>query len=213
MTTYAQLQTDVADFAARENLSAKVPNFIKLAESKIAREIRVIEMQKTTTLSVPDTGTIALPTRFLGFRSVSYANVPALSGSARLDYLTPDRFNEMQVDSNQISGIVCDGYYTTEGSNFLLLPKPGSGETTDIKIGYWERFELLSDTNTTNWLLTEHFDIYLAAVMHILCKYIKDFDEAAFWKSEFNDAKVEIHRSERRKARSGPHQRTAPDTP
>lgn len=213
MTDYATLQSDVANFSARQNLASQIPTFIRLAESKIARKVRVLEMQTNTTLSVPDTGSIALPERFLGFRSVYFATIPPLSGSAELDYVSPDQFHEIDINSTQITGIAQDGLYTIESGNLLLTPKPGQGETTDVNVSYWQRFSTLSDVNTTNWLLTNHFDIYLDITMAELNSFIQDTDMEVLWRTKFQDDVGELHRSERRKQRSGPHIRRARFSP
>lgn len=208
MTDYATLNSDVADFAARTDLTSKIPIFIRQSEPKIAREIRVIEMQQTGTLVVPDTGSIALPTRFLGFKSVAVQTSAGDTRGATINYMPPDRFHELRNNRSIDPSNLDDNYYTLEGGNLLLSPLPGSGATVTLNVTYWQRFETLDGvTVTTNWLLTNHYDLYFAAVMARMCRYEKDFDEEAVWNADFDRIKEDLHRSEKRKARSGPHVR------
>jgi len=43
ITTYAELQTSIATWLVRDDLTAIIPDFITLAESKFKRDIRVRE--------------------------------------------------------------------------------------------------------------------------------------------------------------------------
>ena len=40
ITTYAELQSAITDFLNRDDLDAKAPTFISLAESNLSRDIR-----------------------------------------------------------------------------------------------------------------------------------------------------------------------------
>ena len=60
---YAELQTTVADWLHRADLSGVLPTFIKLAESRINRDLRVDEMVKVVAGSMTDS-TITLPNDF-----------------------------------------------------------------------------------------------------------------------------------------------------
>ncbi len=51
--TYAQLQSTIADFLNRDDLSVVIPSFIDLAEAQINREVRHWKMQAETNLTTP----------------------------------------------------------------------------------------------------------------------------------------------------------------
>jgi len=213
MTDYATLQAEVAAWSAKKDLTAVIPSFIRIAEAHIARRVRVLQMQFNTQLVVPDTGSLALPAGFLGFRSVAIEVAEGLRQTPEINYLAPDVFHELVISSNQIRGIETDSYYTLEGNNILVSPEPGTGTTLTLNATYWKRFDALSDTNTTNWLLTNHFDVYLYATLAELWRYRMDIDQEQISRAIYQQAVNDLHTSERRKARSGPnirHARFAP---
>ncbi len=206
MTTYAVLQADVASWSAKSNLTAQIPTFIRLAEARVARKVRALEMQvNDPALVIPDTGSVALPTGFLGFRSVAISVSAGLTSSPEINYVPPDVFHELQISSNQIRGIETDSYFTIESSNLLVSPAPGTGTTIELNVTYWQRFAELTALNTTNWLLTNHFDIYLHATLAELYNFLMDTEQELKYRGLYNDAVDELHTSERRKQRSGPH--------
>jgi hypothetical protein len=46
----------------------------------------------------------------------------------------------------------------------------------------------LSDTDTTNWVLTNGPDVYIAAAMIELCIYLENDDRLQFWKGKLDEA-------------------------
>lgn len=208
MTDYATLQTRIAQRAHRSSLTALVPSFIQTAEQMINRKVRVMEMQQSGTLTVPAAGSVALPDRFLGFRHVALSIAAGLGNTAECNYMPPDQFHEKRINSTIFSGSTRDAFYTIEGGNVLLLPTPASGNTSVLDVSYWQGFPTLDGvTNTTNWLLTNHFNIYLWAALADLYDHTQDVAAEAKYMGKFEYDVNELHRSERRKARSGPHVR------
>jgi len=209
MTTYAVLTSDTIARSVRDDLTAVIPSFIRTAESKINRKVRVPTMIQSTTLVVPDTGIIALPARFLALRSLALQADIGLGQTAELNYLPPDQFHEKNLNSNIYAGSTRDAFYTFEGDNLHYLPKPGSGETATLAITYWQGFDTLDATvNTTNWLLTNHFDIYLWATLADLADYIDDDAMQSKYELKLQNDINDLHRSESRKMRGRPQTRS-----
>ena len=205
MTNFATLQSDVSKWAAKSNLGPVIPSFIRLAEARINREIRTLSMQSRGTLVVPDTGEVALPARFLSFRAVSI-QVPdsSLTDRARIDYMPPDLFDEKQQQANSFLGQQRTSFYTIEAGNIRLFPFPGAGETTTLRVSFYQAFEALSDTNITHSLITDNYDLYLMAALIEVWDYLQDATMEAKYHARYNSIKESIHASERGKHRSGP---------
>jgi len=56
-------------------------------------------------------------------------------------------------------------YYAVVGGNMLVCPVSAAGGT--YKLSYYQEIPALSGSNTSNWLLAHHPDIYLyTALMH-----------------------------------------------
>ena len=50
ITNYTDLQTSIANFLARSDLTAQIPDFIKLAEVRLSRELESRSQEKRETM-------------------------------------------------------------------------------------------------------------------------------------------------------------------
>ena len=51
IATYTDLQTSIANFLARSDLTAQIPDFIALAEASMSRELETRSQEKRATAS------------------------------------------------------------------------------------------------------------------------------------------------------------------
>src|SRR5262245_15894630 len=72
ITTYAQLQTAIASWLARSDLTATIADFITLFEAAANRRLRVRQMETSTNLT-PSSGAATLPTDYLAWRRLTWA--------------------------------------------------------------------------------------------------------------------------------------------
>ncbi len=152
LSTYSELKTSIANFLNRSDLTTEIQDdFIKLTEADFNSKLRVRKMIAQSTLTI-DSETEALPTGFLQVRDFYI-----LSGSTKypLRYMTPPQMD--QVKGTSQTGI--PQTYTILGDTFRFMPKPDSSYTGYIN--YYKTFDALSDSNTTNFILTNHPAIYL----------------------------------------------------
>jgi hypothetical protein len=75
LATYADLQTQIANWLARSDLTTYIPDFITLFEAAAARKLKVRPQATTTTLT-PSGGVATLPTDYLGFQRVTWLGTP-----------------------------------------------------------------------------------------------------------------------------------------
>lgn len=191
MTTLAQLKTSTDAWLARDDIAVTgddFPQILLIAESLIARKIRLIEQEVTTTLTF--TGRSAdLPADFLEPRN------PFIDDNTRkFEYMTPQTLRESEHWSNGRVG----SFYTLEGSRDgtngaddrvkMIIAGPASASNPlDVEVNYVRRFTGLVDSDDTNWLLTNHFDAYLFAVLVSACRYMRKFAEKAAYEADFKD--------------------------
>ena len=152
LSTYSELKSSIANFLNRSDLTTEIQDdFIKLTEADFNSKLRVRKMIAQSTLTI-DSETESLPTGFLQVRDFYI-----LSGSTKypLRYMTPSQMD--QVKGTSVTGI--PQAYTILGDTFRFTPKPDSTYTGYIN--YYKKFDALSDTNTTNFILTDHPSIYL----------------------------------------------------
>ena len=69
LSTYSDLQTSIANYLARSDLTSQIPDFITFAENRLRRELRIRQMLKSvTTATVSGDNTIEIPSDFLQAR-------------------------------------------------------------------------------------------------------------------------------------------------
>ena len=76
LATYAELKSSVANWLNRTDLTAEIPDFIKLAENRIAHEVRLPTIEKTASMTPNAQGAIAIPADFLELIDVFYNDKP-----------------------------------------------------------------------------------------------------------------------------------------
>jgi len=139
LTTYAELQTAVANYLARTDLTSQIPDFIYIAETRLRRQLRINEMLTQTSLTV-SSNQITLPTDFLELRDIHFENNPVWT----LEYQSPDLFyRNLQT---QTSGITV--YYTMIANNIKFAPTPNTSDA--VSMLYYQKPAYLSSTVTTN---------------------------------------------------------------
>lgn len=170
--TYFALLAQVALWMNRNDLGAVIPSFVFLAESRIARDLRIRKQITTTSVTAPTaTRSVALPLDWLELLNLSVGSDP----DGTLKYVTRDQLDAMYPEG---SGSGQPTLYTIEGDNLLFGPTPDS--PYPIEIVYYARFAALL-TMDTNWLYSNHPSIYLYACLREGALFVKDAKSAAEW--------------------------------
>jgi hypothetical protein len=155
--TYAELQTAVANWLDRDDLTDRIPEFIALAEAKMNRNLRISLMENVSTAITMVGGTrdYSLPTGFTGMKEFHLTTSPITP----LSYITPEMMNRMWAGSN-IGRPQAFTLFSDAGTRKIRVgPSPDSDYTTSML--FLKKIDNLSVTNTTEAMLTENPDIYL----------------------------------------------------
>lgn len=182
ITTYAELQTAVANWLDRGDLTARIPEFIALAEADINSQfsnIRTIESSSTLT-PVSGSRYIALPTGFreplnLWLQWVSSAGVQDMRA------LTPETMAISTVNSIPVAWCI-------DGSN-VAFDCPNQSSGTDYTFLFrWAGSVALSDSTTTNLILANYPNVYLFGALREAAPYLRDAEAVSFWEGRYMDA-------------------------
>lgn len=188
MSDFATLKTDVATYMGRSDLTAIIPTLVKHCESRIRALVRVAQMETTDNAFAIAAQTVAVPTGFIGVRRII---IDSTSGRA-LNYLPPERFWGAKISTESGNPEA----YTIEGTNFVFAPAP----TTSInaKLLYIKAFDALSADSDTNWLLTNHYDVYLYGTLAEAKGFIEDDEQGDKWLRQFNEAVERVNHTANR---------------
>ena len=178
ISTYAELKTAVANWLNRADLTARIPEFIALTESRIkfgseetpyrSPPLRIRSMETSANVTV-SARTAALPTGYLQSRRF-YLNTNPV---AVLELKSPFEVWSAYPDT----GGATPEIFSVEGENFIFGPTPDSSYTG--KILYYAFFAALSGNSDTNWLLTNAPGVYLHGTLIEAYKYIRNMEQAA----------------------------------
>ena len=171
-TTYSELKTTVANYLGRSDLTTAIPDFIRLAETRLQRELRTRQMLKSATATMTGAdSTVGLPTDFLEMRDLYVVGNPRVP----LNYLSPSAFSrDARADE---SGKPF--YYTIIGSEMQFAPVPDSGYTLDML--YYYKPTVLSDSNSSNVFLANYPDALLYGTLAQAEPYLMNDSRIATW--------------------------------
>ena len=107
---------------------------------------------------------------------------------------------------DQIRGTSVTGtpeVYTILGSNFRFAPKPDSSYSGTLN--FYKSFDALSDSNTTNFILTSHPAIYLYGSLYHAALFLGGVDprQVQQYQSMFVTALERLERNDREDQFSG----------
>jgi hypothetical protein len=196
ISTYAELQTATANWLDRTDLTARVPEFIDLAESTFNRTIRNRQMITKNDSYSLDSRYVNLPTDTLEVIRIVVDVTPQIT----LQYLTPEEIAERRNSSSTGR----PQYFTVVGGStnqIELLRSPD--ETYTSSILYYTKIPALSDSATTNWLLTSHPDIYLFGTLVEAEPYLKNDERMPMWSARLSKALNELKLQGEREMHTG----------
>jgi len=188
ISTYSELKTSIADWVVRTDLTSVIPDFITLAEAQMNREVRDRRMIKRATAAI-DAGYTAVPTNWIENVRFQLNTTPIVT----LEFVTPDQAAEEQrLDSSNGR----PQFFTMIGEEFQVVPSPDSSYTGELT--YYEKIQSLSDSNTSNWMLENHPDIYLYGSLMQAAPYLDDDERISTWSALYSRAIESLNVSDQR---------------
>lgn len=185
LSTYSDLKTAIANFLARDDLTSQIPDFITLAEARMSRELDTRSMEKrATATTVAGDGFISLPTDLREIRNVQLNTDPVKT----LEFYTVQMLNTHYSGQGQGKPKA----YSIIGVEIALKPIPDAAYT--LEIVYGESLDVLSDSNTSNTILTRHPDAYLYGSLMNAYTFLMDEQRAQQYDQLFTRIMAEIIR-------------------
>lgn len=181
LTNYTDLKASLASWLMRDDLTAQIPDFIALCESRNNRRLRTREMESTQTLTVSG-GIYTLPTDYIEARRV-LSNVDPVSA---LDPISLDLASKYRTAGYPL-------FYTTKGSALSVYPS----NTASVELTYWAAIPALS-SSSTNWLLTKAPEIYLWGSLLQSAPFLEDDNRVVTWGNLYEAGVTELMKADQR---------------
>ena len=176
ITTYAELKSEVADWLHRDDLTAKIPTFIALAESRINKTFLPRSQEQEDELTtIPGSRFVALPAGVINPMGLW---MKAWLPRHKLHQCLPE---ELPVRTNA-SGY--PEYWAIDGTNIAFDIPASAALAFDFR--YTKAFAL-SDANPTNYILDNSPELYLLGSLFEACTYAAD-DRAQLFDGRFQAA-------------------------
>ena len=192
--TYAELQTAVANWLDRDDLSDRIPEFIALAEARMNRVLRIRLMEaKYTASTVAAQRNYALPTSYIQMRNFQINTSPITP----LQYVTPEIYDRLWGGST-------DGtpqFYTIVAGEVQLGPLPASILTMEML--FYKKITALSGSNTTEAMLTDNPDVYLYGALLEAEPFIMNDERVGLWAQGFQRAVADLQEQDNKDRHSG----------
>lgn len=177
--SYSALKTTVASYLARSDLTAMIPDFIRLAELRLHRDLRIRQMltvaQASTTGGV---STVGIPSDFLEMRDIHVVANPIRT----LSYEAPNSFYRNTRSTE--SGV--PNAYTVLADDMQFAPTPDSAYV--LQMLYYAKPPVLSDTNASNVFLLNTPDALLYGALGEAEPYLMNDARLQIWAALYDRA-------------------------
>lgn len=195
ITTYAELQTAVADWLLRTDLTSITPDFITLAEADMQRKLRTYQMETRLSVSY-DEQFEDLPADWLETVSLYLSDA---TGPHQVDLISRAEMLERRYNTADTGGL--PKFYAVAGTQIELFPTPDEAYSGELL--YIQKIPVLSVSNTTNWLLTAAPDAYLYGALLQSAPYLKDDERVPLWATAYDNALTSLQLASDRSKSSG----------
>jgi len=189
-TTWEALKTNLADWLDRTDLTNQIEEFIGYAERRFNRVLRVPEMEESIS-STSSGSTLTLPADFLQIRSVYIDRSP-------INFLKQVSMAELQEMFPTTDTSVPTHFALQSAVEVVLRPLP-SGSFTYVT-NYYQKIPALGASQSANWLLTAHPDLYIAQSMVEAMIFLRDAEGLAFWEQRSAEKIRELNELGQKKA-------------
>jgi hypothetical protein len=186
ITSYAELQAACANWLVRADLTARIPEFITLAESRLNRVLRARLAETEVALSgVVGSRTIPLPA---GFAEPLGLWIARDGGHEALLFVEPSLIGASSLRGEPAA-------WTVDGAK-IAFDRP-CGLAYGFTLRMLAKFQL-SDAATSNALLADYPDAYLFATLCEAAPFLRDAELAGAYEARLGRAIEEINSKDAR---------------
>ena len=186
-TDYTTLQATIASYLARTDLTTQIPEFIRLAEDRLLRDLRIRQMIKVATAdTTAGDATVSLPSDFVAMKDLHLQGNPPQT----IKFLSTSNF--FRNAQTAVSGL--PSRYTLLGAEFQFAPIPDSVYT--LQMVYFYQPEYLSDTNSSNLWLANTPDLLLYAALGEAEPYLMNDERLNTWASMYDRGLTALQKSD-----------------
>ena len=186
LSNFTELKASIADFLNRDDLTTVIPDFITMAEASINREIRHYEMENRATAELSGQY-LDRPSDWMETIRFHVTG----SGTTNLQLLSVAAMADKRQGAEDTVGH--PKYYCHVERAFEVYPTADA--TYDVELYYYQKVPALSGSNATNWLLTDHPDVYLYGSLLHSAPYLAEDERVGVWAQLYSAAVKRVNES------------------
>lgn len=186
ISTYAELQDAILAWINKQDIEQSLDSIIAMTEADLNCKVRHWKMEKRATVSLDD----------------QYSRVPSDWIETIRFYLTGNGTSELILASrsdllnrrelaNDTGGT--PRYYTMSDGAFEVFPTSNGNFTAELL--YYGKTDALSNSVTTNWLLTDHPDVYLYGSLVHASAFMGEDNRIQVWNTMYQTALDQVNGS------------------
>ena len=177
-TDYTTLQATIANYLARGDLTDSIPEFIRLAENRLSRDLRIRQMLQIATTTIDSTdGTVEIPADFLAMKDI---HISSSNPIQTVTFQSPSNFFRNTRAST--SGL--PAFYTALGSEFRFSPIGAATDT--LQMLYYVSPPHMSSTVSSNLWLANTPDLLLYAALGEAEPFLMNDERLATWSAMYD---------------------------
>ncbi len=184
ITDYATLQTAIADYLARSDLTTFIPNFVQNAENKLYRTLNLRNEETALNVAI-SSGTATVPTDFKALKFAYFDGSPIHI----LEWVPLNKlYEEHPVRTNQQTPCLI----SREAGNFIFGPASKDGTLRGV---YYAKQDPLRTTDGS-WYVVNAADVLLYGALLEAKPFIKDDPRIPIWLEFFRDGVRSLEQEE-----------------
>jgi len=194
LVNYGDLKTSLANWLGRSDLTTPIPDFVTLAHKQLMRDLRGhLRLQKRDAAFSITGEYVDAPSDFLELVSMHLNTTPKVE----ITFLAAGQQTSAYSSGSGEPKFVSLAGDTTAGTeNFRFAPVPDA--TYAATIEYYASltfFAADSGATGTNWILTDHPQLYLYGSLLQAAAYIGDDPRVPLWKAAYDEALAQVKAS------------------
>lgn len=184
LANYTDLLASVTAYLDRSDLASMLPDFVKLAETAINRELQLTAKELDTTLTAtPSSRNLSLPSDFVEPISLY------LTTYGREDYLPMLAKGTFEQNLDNAVPVAWAIDRSGSSNGYIALDSPADQAHT-FRFFYRGRLNLAVDS--TNWLMTNNPDVYLFRTLAEAFSFARNVNAAGAWLARAQQAMADV---------------------
>jgi hypothetical protein len=196
--TYDEIVNISLSYADRTDtaVTSRIDLFMRVVESRINRLLVIEDMSVRYVFPEPNpaNGRYDLPVDFSAIQDIAIVGLTDATDRKTLSLVNPEQMNTATSNVNIDSSL--KHFYQILGSQLIIQPPVVDG-TDCLEIVYYGNIIPLDATVGSNWISTNHPDLYINGILTEINAFVKDAEASVMWDGRFKQVIGELDEADK----------------